>query len=210
MDAKLFAVDEAFVRAVEGKQSTYAIGAFGRAPTSGWKNAHLIPYIYIMPPSDGIWDFDLVATAPDGISLQVISPISADPLVIQVPAWFKGVRVHASSNETVSMVSAEKSIADLLDFSGSAPKALGVDGWPWRVTPLAGGSNPWPWSAGSKAKQKPEYDNPKTLSDPLGSLIGKFPRVYEEGSAVTMDYRPDRVNLVTSKESGQIVQVYMG
>ena len=42
-----------------------SITAFGTVPTSGWKDAELIPYVYIQPPPNGIYDYDFVAEPSD-------------------------------------------------------------------------------------------------------------------------------------------------
>ena len=79
----------------------------GNAPTSGWNNFQLSPYVYIMPPADGIYDFDLIGEKPDGISSPAITCI--EPPAVFVWEDFpeqevKGVRVHASSNSLEKML----------------------------------------------------------------------------------------------------------
>ncbi|HEY0679586.1 MAG TPA: hypothetical protein VGD17_14980 [Chitinophagaceae bacterium] len=77
---------------------TLAIDAYGVVPTPGYKNPRLIPWIYIQPPPDGIWDFDFIADEPDGIVPQVLSPISATYYWAAYPQDLKGVRIHAVLN----------------------------------------------------------------------------------------------------------------
>lgn len=45
--------------------------------------------------------------------------------------------------------------------------------------------------------------------EPISILIGKPSRIYKEGSPVTDDYIPDRVNIEVS-QSGEIVKIWMG
>jgi hypothetical protein len=81
------------------------VTAFGTVPSAGWKNPQLIPYTYIQAPPDGIYDFDFVATPPQGVVAQVISPIRVRTTF---PAeGVKGVRIHASSNNKVALLESE-------------------------------------------------------------------------------------------------------
>lgn len=73
------------------------IKAVGEVPTLGFTDPQLIPWIYVQPPPDGIYDFDLIAKAPSGFVAQVISKIEACAF-LPVPAGLKGVRVHAATN----------------------------------------------------------------------------------------------------------------
>lgn len=81
-----------------------SITTFGTVPTGGWKDPELVPYVYIQPPPDGIYDFDFVATAPDGIVTQAITPIVANHTLPEIPEELKGVRVHASRNAEVALL----------------------------------------------------------------------------------------------------------
>lgn len=84
------------------------ITAFGTVPTSGWEDAELIPYVYIQPPPDGIYDYDFVAQPPAQPVPQVITPIVANKLQLLPDrlegVGFKGVRIHASLNSQVALL----------------------------------------------------------------------------------------------------------
>ena len=97
MERKILEVSEVELIA-EYKQRILSIVAHGTVTTSGWRNPRLIPYVYITPPADGIYDFDFVADAPDGQALQVLLPISAKEEWQDFPSDLKGVRIHASTN----------------------------------------------------------------------------------------------------------------
>lgn len=71
------------------------ISAEGTVPTSGWRNAVLVPWIYIQPPADGLQDFDMAAEPPDGLALEVVTPIAAQ-WSGEMAGWTKGFRLHAS------------------------------------------------------------------------------------------------------------------
>ncbi|WP_430967354.1 hypothetical protein [Spongiimicrobium sp. 2-473A-2-J] len=77
----------------------------GEVTSGGWTNARLVPYIYIAPPVDGIYEFDFVADAPGGIITQPIASIDAKPYTWEAfPEELKGVKVYASSNNLIEKI----------------------------------------------------------------------------------------------------------
>ena len=48
--------------------------------------------------------------------------------------------------------------------------------------------------------------NPTTIKE----LVGRSLRVYKTGDPLTMDWRPERVNIETNPDNGVIVQVWFG
>ena len=94
------------------------IHAEGVVRTSGYTNGRLVPYVYVMPPRDGIWDFDFVADKPDDPAKQVLCPIATDYMWHNYPEDLKGVRIHSSTNSLEKMLteSREKILkSDLVD-----------------------------------------------------------------------------------------------
>lgn len=91
---------------LESNPPKLKIHADGKVPTGGWGKGHLIPYVYVQPPPDGIYDYDFVGEAPpDGtIVTTVVSPISAERLEDPMPEGLKGVRVHACNNSVTEML----------------------------------------------------------------------------------------------------------
>ncbi|MGC1304828.1 MAG: hypothetical protein WA840_20860 [Caulobacteraceae bacterium] len=81
----------------------YLIKAYGFVHTTGWTHAVLTPYVYVMPPRDGIWDFDFSAQPPSGISGPAVSEIEASLHWAAAPD-FRGARVHTKTNVVVGMV----------------------------------------------------------------------------------------------------------
>lgn len=73
------------------------IGAIARVSTGGYSEMRLDPRAYIVPPSDGLWDFDFVASPPSGLVIQVESRI-AGSFDGEAPDWLRGVRVHGIHN----------------------------------------------------------------------------------------------------------------
>ena len=100
---KVLEVQNVKLSILESVPLKLSITAFGTVPTSGWKNADLIPYIYIQPPPDGIYDYDFVAEPPDQPVPQVITPIVANKVELLLDD-LKGVKVHASLNSKVALL----------------------------------------------------------------------------------------------------------
>lgn len=88
-----------------------AVAALGLVPTTGWTHPRLAPYVYVKPPADGVWDFDFLADPPQGVVLEVLRPVASDWLGPR-PAWCKGVRIHATSNQIAAALGVEQPAAD--------------------------------------------------------------------------------------------------
>lgn len=72
----------------------------GEAPSGGWTHVQLVKYVYVTPPADGIWEFDLVALAPTGPAPQVITPVKTQYVWESFPqAQVKGVRVYGRNTK---------------------------------------------------------------------------------------------------------------
>lgn len=123
MDAKVFLVEKVCFHIEKINPPQLVVQAVGQVNSSGWTNGRLTPYVYVSPPDDGIQDFDFIATAPDGIVLWVMSPITGIG-VIPLPPWAKGVRVHGSSNDVEVML-------DDPDCTVDGQTLPSGDVWPW-------------------------------------------------------------------------------
>ncbi len=104
MDNKIYEVGNIELSVLESSPQQLNIVASGNVTSSGWTNPKLIPYVYITPPLDGIYDFDFVASPPEGPALQVITPIEGQHRLESIPEGFKGVRIHASKNVKVALL----------------------------------------------------------------------------------------------------------
>lgn len=90
---KVLAVDLEYE---ESKPPTLVVTASAEVPTGGYK-ATLARVVNEAPPSDGVQDYVLFATPPDGIAIQVISKVKATSrwkAYTEEAPWLKGVRVH--------------------------------------------------------------------------------------------------------------------
>jgi hypothetical protein len=106
MQSRIYSVEEVRVEGLIGipeNPPAISVSAWGWVPTTGWSHPDLTPWIYVMPPADGILDLDFVATPPTGIVLQVFTRINVAK-AIPVPAWVVGVRVHSSTNHREALI----------------------------------------------------------------------------------------------------------
>lgn len=120
MDAKVSSVESVCLNVNKSNPPQLVAAAKGLVNSSGWSDGRLVPWLYVMPPEDGIQDFDFIAKSPDGMVLWVELPITAS-LVMEMPGWLKGVRVHAATNAMEAKVGDPSCSAEI----GSVP-VLGV------------------------------------------------------------------------------------
>jgi hypothetical protein len=115
---KVMEVTEVSLTIFKTKPPILYIYAEGVVPTLGYQNGKLIPYVYVKPPADGIWDFDFVADKPDGPVPQVLAPISASYMWPDFPEELKGVRIHAAHNKIEKKLSSSKEKILKSNFAG--------------------------------------------------------------------------------------------
>lgn len=102
---KILRVREVHLTWLKTNPPTLSITASGDVSSSGWKAGKLVKSAIAYPggqPTDGIQDYDFVATPPTGIVLPKVTPITAKPTNWKNPPhWLKGVRVHATKKPPV-------------------------------------------------------------------------------------------------------------
>jgi hypothetical protein len=77
------------------------VTATGTVASSGWTNPQLAPVFYVVPPADGIWDFEFVASEPSGVVCDVVLPV-AGHWEGRLPGWpLNGVRIRAADGQDV-------------------------------------------------------------------------------------------------------------
>ncbi|MGO7586767.1 hypothetical protein [Rhizobium leguminosarum] len=100
MQSRIYKVEKAHVEALMGipeNPPAFAVSAAGVVTSTGWTHPVLAPWMYIVPPKDRILDLDFLASAPSGISLPVLAPITVTQ-AFHVPRWVKGFRIHSATN----------------------------------------------------------------------------------------------------------------
>jgi len=95
----VYEVTSADIRIAKRLPPQAFIIAKGVVRTLGWTNGRLKPYIYVQPPPDGIYDFDFVATPPNGPAGDALAPIVSEEYVMPLPRGFRGIRIHAETNK---------------------------------------------------------------------------------------------------------------
>ena len=106
MEARVYSVDEVVVdgvMAVDDAPPVMTVSARGQVNSSGWTNSRLIPWIYILEPADGVLDLDFIAAAPSGVVTFGFEKITGG-IILAIPAWLVGVRVHSASNVREAML----------------------------------------------------------------------------------------------------------
>jgi hypothetical protein len=111
--ATIYAVDEVRLTLLKSNPPSLVITSTGRTTSSGWSNGRLSRYVYIVPPADGIQEFDFVATPPaaTNVVLPVLTPITAEVSIAafdEANFWgpgkpLLGVRVYAATNAKTSL-----------------------------------------------------------------------------------------------------------
>ncbi|MFO1108630.1 MAG: hypothetical protein U1E61_05570 [Bradyrhizobium sp.] len=195
---RIYDVQSAVITILKSDPPQIVISACGKASSTGWTNPTLGAWYYIDAPKDGVQDFDFTATEPTGISLPVLTPITASSLISRDPSnyWGKGkplvgVRIHARDNTIEEKFDANSKVFRNMD-----------EGWPL----------PWPFPTGGWEK----LSGPSTGGGGITAATGLFPpvgctlRVYNSGDPLTKDYRPDRYNVELSPSIQRIVNVWYG
>ena len=99
IEKSVYTVDDAQVAIMKSDPPQISIIAEGTVRTTGWSKARLEAHIYVHPPPDGIYGFEFLATPPEGAAGDAITPIKSEEYTAEMPEGFKGVRIHAETNE---------------------------------------------------------------------------------------------------------------
>lgn len=209
MKAKILVVESVELHFTQGENPAMVIGAQGIAPSFGWKNGELVPWVYINPPEDGIWDFDFIAVAPAGISLPVISYISTEPFMLETPSWLKGIRVHASTNALTSEIYETILSQDRVQFIGVDVRMRSEEPLPRDFEPKWP-PKPMPWPLPFPKFPLPNLQILDLLKMPISSIKDRPIRVYTEGDAITKEHIANRINFVLDKTNGYVKEIYLG
>lgn len=117
---RVLAVTQVDVQLQKSTPPTLVIIASGSVPSSNWTDPSLEPWRYVLPPEDGIQDFDFVAQPPAESALTVVLPITAEARnVVDVEEYWgpgqplHGVRVHARADSITTSLAKEPIPPDL-------------------------------------------------------------------------------------------------
>ncbi|MBD9624766.1 hypothetical protein IB279_17640 [Ensifer sp. ENS06] len=107
MAAKVYEVAKLELRFATTTEQTplLSVSAEGRAITNGWTDPELAVWSYAEAPADGILDLDFIANPPaDDLGGNAATEGTRASLILPVPGWVKGVRVHCSRNHEEAML----------------------------------------------------------------------------------------------------------
>lgn len=107
MPTKVPKIADVNVELSRGETNQLFVVAWARVPKYLNIQTQLSPYFYLVPPADGIYDFDFTANIPDGFI-----PNTTDDVLITAATLIaspdsnpvKGVRVHGTANNIVTRV----------------------------------------------------------------------------------------------------------
>jgi hypothetical protein len=105
---KISKIDSVTITLIKTNPPSLLIVANGHTNTGGYKNVRLEPVVYIMPPADGIWEFNMVADAPTGIVNQLVTPVAAQYEWEKFPQGVRGVKVSGAANSKTALLGGPK------------------------------------------------------------------------------------------------------
>lgn len=150
--AIIYSIVDVRITAATDVSSLYELYVSGMVESAGWTNPLLIPYNYLVPPQDGIYDFTFYATPPDGPAGGVFTSIDVRHRLTASPNEMKGVRIHASTNSmevalppgptpsACDFVSGNRFQTAELREGGAAPPPIRPTGYYWNITFAADGT----------------------------------------------------------------------
>ncbi len=169
--------------------------ALGSVTTGGWSDAALLPTHYVVPPSDGIYDFVFVATPPTGMAPQVMTKIAAHELFDAFPKDLKGVRIRAATNSLTITISEGES---------GTPKAVGTVS----DSPADQEADPSEW-VGKKLVRLGESNTGSEDAVYEAHLSQPYRIFTPEASLADSMYNPNRLNIFLD-EDGIITAISWG
>ena len=98
MEEKILEVTKVTLVIQKTNPPRLVVNAKGTVSSGGWSNPQLNQIVHVMPPEDGIYQFDFVADAPSGSATQGVEEIEAEFVWVDFPEDLKGVKVNASLN----------------------------------------------------------------------------------------------------------------
>lgn len=183
---RLFSIDDVQLALLKSNPPKLSVSVSGWATSSGWRDADLAPMEKILSP-DGILDLDFVAVPPDGISMPVLTRMSANMIWEADVERLVGVKIYARSGDVIEMVGGHSGgIAEQAE-NVATTLAIGEEDRPPMTTLRLGEEGPRPttWRIGEEGpfpttkRLGEEGPWPKTLR--IGEEGPKTMAIGEEG-----------------------------
>lgn len=164
---RLYNISDIQLSIFESQPPKLGVAVSGQATTTGWKNIELVPLEKALSP-DGILDLDFVGEPPEGISIPVITPVSAHFVWADDVDRLVGVKIYSRNGEVIRMLRRE-SFREAANLATTL--AVGEEGGP--ITTFATGEEGGPFST----MRVGEEQGPTTMA--LGEE--QFPTSYRRG-----------------------------
>jgi len=107
---KVSKIDSVAVTLIKTNPPSLLITANGHNNDGGYKNIRLEPVVYVTPPADGIWEFEMIADAPAAV-FHIVTPVAAQYEWEKFPAGVKGIKVSGAGNSKVALLGDSKTKA---------------------------------------------------------------------------------------------------
>jgi len=104
MPARVYSIDRLDISVVKTNALGLQVHVGGEVTSTGWSNFALQYFVYVTPPSDGIYEADVVGDPPSGISLPVLTPFTHEETRSPFPDDLKGLKVHSATNCVTAML----------------------------------------------------------------------------------------------------------
>ncbi len=98
---KIYKSEEIKLDILKSNPPKLSITSKGKTRTTGWRDGQLMPRFNLSHPAlNGVYEFDFIAQIPTGITLQILTPISANYTLSKIPSDLKKIIVYAEINKT--------------------------------------------------------------------------------------------------------------
>jgi hypothetical protein len=99
MKTKIYSIENVTLDILKSNPLQLSVSALGTANSTGWIDAQLLPrFGNLHKPTNGIYEFDFVATPPTGYALQVLTPIWANYIFSKIPKDIKKVIIYGKKD----------------------------------------------------------------------------------------------------------------
>src|SRR5258708_33573357 len=100
---KVYQIDNVSAELLEKNPPSLNIIAKAENQNNNYTKTRLEPRVYITPPADVIWEFDMVGYVPPRVDT-IHTNVSATYVWVKFPKNVKGIKVYSATNAKTSML----------------------------------------------------------------------------------------------------------
>src|SRR6478672_10267696 len=104
MEAKILSIESIKLINLNSNTPFLVLLVEGQASTPGWSEFRLCPFVYLNPPANGIYEFNLIGKEPEYIGTQFSTAAAAVYVWKGFPENLKGIKVYGSANNRFRML----------------------------------------------------------------------------------------------------------